>query len=158
MEQFVEFKLGEENFCVDINRVKYIEKFQDITHMPKIPKYIEGIINIHGEVIAVYNLHQKFALNQVNVTDDSIFIIVSVGDIGVALIVDKVYQIIDNQKYELDPTPKMILGNNRYISGVLKADDRLIMVLNIDAIVDEQEQQDISYMLNAEEQEELINV
>lgn len=158
MEQFVEFKLGEENFCVDINRVKYIEKFQDITHMPKIPKYIEGIINIHGEVIAVYNLHQKFALNQVNVTDDSIFIIVSVGDIGVALIVDKVYQIIDNQKYELDPTPKMILGNNRYISGVLKADDRLIMVLNIDAIVDEQEQQDITDMLNAEEQEELVNV
>lgn len=158
MEQFVEFKLGGENFCVDINRVKYIEKFQDITHMPKILKYIEGIINIHGEVIAVYNLHQKFALNQVNVTDDSIFIIVSVGDIGVALIVDKVYQIIDNQKYELDPTPKMILGNNRYISGVLKADDRLIMVLDIDEIVDEQEQQDISYMLNAEEQEELINV
>lgn len=158
MEQFVEFKLGGENFCVDINRVKYIEKFQDITHMPKIPKYIEGIINIHDEVIAVYNLHQKFALNQVNVTDDSIFIIVSVGDIGVALIVDKVYQIIDNQKYELDPTPKMILGNNRYISGVLKADDRLIMVLDIDEIVDEQEQQDISDMLNAEEQEELINV
>lgn len=158
MEQFVEFKLGEENFCVDINRVKYIEKFQDITHMPKIPKYIEGIINIHGEVIAVYNLHQKFALNQVNVTDDSIFIIVSVGDIGVALIVDKVYQIIDNQKYELDPTPKMIMGNNRYISGVLKADDRLIMVLNIDEIVDEQEQQDITDMLNAEEQEELVNV
>jgi len=152
MEQFVEFKLDEENFCIDINKVTYIEKFQDITHVPKVPSYIEGIINIHDEVIAVYNLHRKFGFKQVSITDNSIFIIVSIGDIQIAFIVDKVYQIIDNKKYELEPTPKVILEINKYISGVLKAEDRLIMVLDVEEIINKQEQKNISDMLKEQQQ------
>lgn len=152
MEQFVEFKLGEENFCIDIDKVTYIEKFQNITHVPQVPKYIEGIISIHDEITAVYNLHQKFGLKQVNVTDNSTLIVVNINDVEVAFIVDNVYQIIDNKEYEMDPTPKMISNTNKYISGILKAENRLIMILNVEEIVDKQEQKSINDMLNTQKQ------
>lgn len=153
VRQFVEFRVGKEYFCIDIDRVRYIERFRDVTHVPNVPKYIEGIINIHGEVVAVYNLHQKFNLNQPSITDSTVFIIVSVGNIGIALIVDSVSQIVSNQKYPQQTTPKMILGKSKYIPEVLKSDEKIILTLDIDEIIDSQERQDISAMLNSQKEE-----
>lgn len=158
MAQFVEFKLEDESFCVDIEKVKYIERFKDIVHIPNVPNYIEGIINIHGEVIAVYNLHQRFGLNQLNITDSTTLVIVDVNNLGIALIVDKILEIVNDSEFGFEQTPKLVLQSSKYISGVLKSDKKLIMILDIEKVINEAEQTDIAEFIASEIEQEQQNI
>lgn len=99
--KFVEFNIGKEHFGINIGKVKYIEQFHEITHVPDVPQHIEGVINLHGEIIPVYNLHEKFDLNHIDFTDDTVFIIIDIDNISMAIIADDVSEIVDSEDYEM---------------------------------------------------------
>lgn len=149
MAQFVEFKVGKESFCIDINKVEYIERYENITQVPNTPTHVEGLTNVHGQLIAIYNLHEKFGLSQIKVDDNTAFIIVNVNDLGIGIMVDKVLAIVDSKNCEFEPTPKIILSSSKYISGVLKLKDRLIMILDVEKIINESEQDSIANLINS---------
>lgn len=151
--QFVEFKIDKEHFGIDISKVKYIEKYQHITKVPDLPKFVEGIINLHDEIIPIYNLHHKFKLGQINFTDNTVFIIVNLTNTNVGLIVDGVSEIINENEYQIDSTPSIILESVNYLSGVAKLEDRIIMLLDVDKIIDIAEQNKISHLKKPNETE-----
>lgn len=146
-KQFAVFKIGKDNFCIDINKITYIESFQDITQVPNAPQYIEGVINIHSNIIAVYNLHKKFRLEQVNSTDDTVFIIVDIDGVGIGLIADDVDEIITAEDSQIEATPVVMSVGLQYISGVIKRDKDIIMIIDVDKLISLEEQEQIENIL-----------
>jgi purine-binding chemotaxis protein CheW len=153
--QLVVFKVGGEEFGIDIMKVFGIEKYQDIVRVPNTPTYIEGMINLRGEVYPIYNLRKKFHMDIKQADENTKFIIVNTNDMMVGLIVDAVVEIIHIEENNMEAPPKLIAGSaRRYIAGVGKVGQRMIIILDVDLIMNDQEQTEINNMLDEHNKEE----
>ena len=107
--QWVIFELRGEEFGVDISNVREIVRMMEITHIPEAPGYIEGVINLRGQVIAVIDLAKQFKLSSLDELPDSARIIVTeMGSITVGMIVDGVPEVLRIAENNIEPTPEAI--------------------------------------------------
>ena len=127
-KQLVIFDLAGEEFGVDVYQVKEIIRMQEITSMPKAPDYIEGIINLRGQIITVMNLEKKFGLKEAEITGKSRIVVTEVAGNTIGLIVDEVPEVLRIPEDNIDPTPEMIESqiHAEFIKGVGKLKNRLI--------------------------------
>lgn len=140
LRQFVVFKLGDEEYGVDILQVKTIERIMNITRVPKAPKFVEGVINLRGEVVPVIDLRKRFDLPAKERTDSTRIIIVNVDSITVGMIVDSASEVIHLSKEQIEAAPAIVGGiDSDYISGVGKIDERLLILLNLNKVLKSEE-------------------
>ncbi|NLD27757.1 MAG: purine-binding chemotaxis protein CheW [Myxococcales bacterium] len=139
--QLVVFRLADEEFALDISQVREIIRMQEITPMPKAPDFITGVLNLRGQIVAVMDLAQRFAIKNSLRTDIARIIIVEVGDSKIGLIVDEVPEVIRMPLNDMEPTPAMIESkvHAEFIKGVGKFQDRLIIVLDAGSILSKEE-------------------
>ncbi|HPW45705.1 MAG TPA: chemotaxis protein CheW [bacterium] len=139
--QLVVFRLADEEFALDISQVREIIRMQEITPMPKAPDFITGVLNLRGQIVAVMDLAQRFAIKNSLRTDIARIIIVEVGDSKIGLIVDEVPEVIRMSLNDMEPTPAMIESkvHAEFIKGVGKFQDRLIIVLDAGSILSKEE-------------------
>ncbi|NMA65990.1 MAG: chemotaxis protein CheW [Clostridiaceae bacterium] len=131
--QFVIFKLGDQEFGVDIHKVSIVEKYMNITRVPTTPSYIKGVINLRGEIIPVMSLREKFGLPEIEVDDDTRIIIFKFGEIVMGVIVDIVSEVAFYDEDNIESVTS--ITNDRsldYIIGIAKYEGRLITLLNIE--------------------------
>lgn len=135
--QLVTFKLGDEEYGIDILKVQEINRMTEITTMPKAPFSVEGVINLRGKVIPVVNLRKKFGLDIKEVDAQSRIIVVDIGS-TVGLIVDSVSEVLRISSDTIEPPPPITGGiGSEYIRGIGKLEDRLIILLDIDKLLSE---------------------
>lgn len=147
IRQFVEFKLGEEEYGVDILQVKTIERMMPITRVPKAPHFVEGVINLRGEVVPVIDLKKRFSLPQGEITDNTRIIIVTVEDLTVGMIVDSATEVIQLSEEDIEPAPSITGGiDSNFLDGVGKLDGKLLILLNLSKILKPQELEQLSQM------------
>ena len=110
---------------------------QDVTPMPKAPQFIEGVINLRGQIIAVMDLASRFALDKSEVTEKTRIVVTEVLENTVGLIVDEVPEVLRIAEESIDPTPEMIESqvHSDFIRGVGKLEDRIIIILSSDKIL-----------------------
>ncbi len=150
----VVFKLDSENYGVDISRVLGIEREQQIVRVPNTVSYIKGIMNLRGEIIPVYDLRKKFGLPAVQ-NQDIQFIIVRVKDSKIALEVDGVKEIDDVAQENKFPVPPICINENtRYFESVIKSDNTLIVLINVDYLLSDEEMKRIDELVNSESTQE----
>jgi purine-binding chemotaxis protein CheW len=138
--QLVTFKLGDEEYALDILRVQEINRMVEITSVPNSPPYVEGVINLRGKVIPVINLRKKFGLASRDVDAQSRIMVVDVGVIT-GLIVDSVSEVLRLPSSTVEPPPPMTSGiGSEYIKGIGKLEDRLIILLDIDRMIGRHEE------------------
>ncbi len=133
--QFVVFGIGEEEYGVDIQKVTTIEQMRQITRVPKTPHYLKGVINLRGDIIPIVDLRKKFALEEVEYTEDTRIIIFKLEDVFIGIIVDNVAEVIQLNDEDIDSVTN--LGNeisSDYILGVGKIDQRIVTLLNIEKL------------------------
>ena len=136
----VVFRLGDQEFGVDINLVQSIEKQVDVVPVPNSMKYISGIVNLRGEVIPVMSLKEKF--NMESKGDNTV--IVNLPDMKIALEVDEVIEIGELQPDKISLMPKLAkTENTEYLDRVASIDDKLVILLDINKILSEEEAQGI---------------
>ena len=146
--QLVTFKLGAELYGVNIMDVKEIVKIQNVRVIPNAPYYVEGIINLRGEIIPIIALHKRFRIQAVEKTEDDEFeggfIILNIENNKIGIIIDKVARVVSvNQDEVIDP-PQMVSGiGTEYIEGVIREDDGYLIVLNIRKLFNAKELQKI---------------
>lgn len=147
--KLVLFKLGEENYGVDIDIVQGIEKLLPIVRIPNSVPYIQGIINLRGSIIPVLSLRNRFTLPEVPDTDETQFLITSVGDTQIALKVDSVDSIYDLESAQIYETPAIVRSEaTAYMKEVVLLEDkRLIVVLDADELLSSQEKSAVRTML-----------
>ena len=133
--QLVTFKLGNEEFALDILKVQEINRIVEITKVPKAPDFVEGVINLRGRVIPIVDIRKKFHLNIKEATKETRIIVVNIINKTIGLIVDSVSEVLRINSSTIQPPPPLIAGlDSDYIKGVGKLDERLIILLDIDKI------------------------
>ncbi|MDD4568962.1 MAG: chemotaxis protein CheW [Tepidanaerobacteraceae bacterium] len=147
IRQFVEFKIGEEEYGVDILQVKTIERMMPITRVPKAPKFVEGVINLRGEIVPIIDLKKRFDLPPNEITDNTRIIIVSVDDLTVGMIVDSATEVVQLPQEAIEPAPS-ITGSidANYLDGVGKFEGRLLILLNVAKLLKPQEISQLAQM------------
>ncbi len=139
--QLVVFVMENEEFACSITEVREVLKMVKVTPLPRSLDYIEGVINMRGDVIPVINLRKRFGLTEEEQNDDSRIIIVEVQEKMVGLIVDAVSEVIRIEKSQIQPAPVQTTGGKTdHITGVGKKDDRMIIILDLDKILTTEEQ------------------
>ena len=144
--QLVLFRLGDEEFGVNILQAREIEKLdQGLTRVPKAPPFVEGVINLRGEIIPIVDLRKRFGLTLPPLGYDSRVIIVEVRGAPVGMLVDAVVEIIRIPDSADDPPPPLTKGiDAQYLAGVAKVGDRLIVLLNLDKALSPEESQELA--------------
>ena len=139
--QLVVFVLAKEEFACNIADVREVLKMIRITPLPRSLDFVEGVINLRGEVIPVIDLRKRFNLPSVERTDESRIIIVEVEERMVGLTVDSVSEVIRLSNKQIQEAPNHVAGEQtNLIMGVGKIDDRMLIILNLERILTSEEQ------------------
>jgi purine-binding chemotaxis protein CheW len=137
--QFVGFRLDNEDYAIAITKIQEIILMKPITRIPEVPAFIEGLINLRGSVIPIVNLRKRFGLAPRGVDDETRTIVVNIHDKTVGCIVDAVTQVMRINRDQIQPPPLSVLAiSHQYIAGLARLEDRLLIVLDIDRLFDEQ--------------------
>ena len=138
--QIVVFTLNGEVCGVDASQVKEIVKFEELTKMPKMPKFIDGIINLRGIVVPVVNLTKRFNLGETEITKKTKIIIIEIEERLIGFIVDDVTEILKLSSQNIESTPDIIQKSyNHYLEYVGKKDDKLISILDLTNVLTDTE-------------------
>ena len=130
------FKLGREEYGMDILRIQEIKRMMGITRVPATPSCIRGVINLRGSVLPVFDLRTRLGLVEGELTEAARIIVVLVNESIVGFIVDEVVEVTTINTSNVETANALSSGlSTEYISGIAKADNRLFIMLNPDAIV-----------------------
>ncbi len=149
--QLVTFQLGEELYGVDIMDVKEIVKIQTVRPIPNAPYYVEGIFNLRSEIIPIINLHKRFRLKKIELTEDETdddfqggFIILNIDGLKIGIIIDRIARVMTVNRDEIKPPPQMLCGiGNEYIHGVVRQEQGYLIILDIRRLFNPKELQKI---------------
>ncbi|MGD9849814.1 MAG: chemotaxis protein CheW [Nitrospirales bacterium] len=130
--QLVSFRLGKEEFAIDILGVQEIIRLVEVTQVPKAPFYVEGVVNLRGKVIPIINLRSRFALPPVDPTKDTRIIVVEVEHSILGFIVDSVEEVLRVPEALIEPSPTTGRGgSDDFHKGVGRVDGRLLILLDL---------------------------
>ncbi|MCX6665629.1 MAG: chemotaxis protein CheW [Euryarchaeota archaeon] len=144
--QLVIFKIAEEEFGVDINKVKEIIRWEDVTRIPNTASHIKGVINLRGNIIVVNDLAMKLGLPSKPVDDDTRILVVEVAKNTIGMIVDSATEVMRLSGEKIREAPSMITTNinHNYIEGVgLLNEKRLLTLLDLAKVLESTEYEQI---------------
>ncbi len=130
--QLVVFNLGLEEYAVDISCAKEIIRIPKFTKIPNVPSFIEGVINLRGKVIPIFDLKKRFKLDQSERNTDSRLLILELDDMKVGIIVDDVSEVISIDEESIQNLNSEIVGiSKNSIRGISIIGQRIIILLNV---------------------------
>jgi len=134
--QLVGFKLGDEEYAIDVLKIQEIIRLMEITSVPRMDSYILGVINLRGKVIPVVDLRVRFELDRSDFDKKTRIIVVKFEKENIGFVVDEVTEVIRIDKSIIEPTPPLVGAvGQEYILGICKYLKRLIILLDIDRVV-----------------------
>jgi purine-binding chemotaxis protein CheW len=137
--QLVSFNVGDEEFGLDILRVQEIIRTQQLTRVPNLPEYIDGVINLRGKVIPVIALRRRLGLSSVPSDKRTRIVVVDVHGQVLGFVVDAVSEVLRIRTDTVEPTPRLGHVERDYISGVGKLDSRLLLLLDLERLMTDEE-------------------
>jgi purine-binding chemotaxis protein CheW len=147
LAQFVNFRLRDEEYGVDIGSVREITRVVDISHIPESPSFIEGVTNLRGQIIPVVDLAKQFGLApQEKLPESARIVVTEVKGQTVGMIVDEVPEVIKIPEENIEPTPELIQTKIRkdYIKGVGKLENRIIVLLDLEKVLAPHELEEVA--------------
>jgi purine-binding chemotaxis protein CheW len=150
--KYLAFRLGKEEFAIQVLKVREIMGVQDITAVPQTPQYVKGVINLRGKVIPVVDLRLKFGLPEIEYTQRTCIIVVQVrGEADrmlMGIIVDGVSEVLNLAAVDIENTPDFGEGvATPYLLGMAKAKGKVSILLDINQVLTTQEIQRIEAVL-----------
>ena len=139
--QLVTFTLGKEEYGVDINKVREIIRLVEITHVPKAPSFVEGLINLRGTVVPIIDLRKRFDIQAAGDEKETRIMVVDVNGRTLGVIVDAVSEVLRLHGENIEPVPATISAgvDSRFLKGVGKIGENLMLLLDLDRILNSEE-------------------
>src|SRR5258708_6876585 len=137
--QLVSFKIGNEEFGLDILRVQEIIRVQDLTRVPNSPDFVDGVINLRGTVITIIALRKRFGLQQQPPDKQTRIVVLEVKNMVLGFIVDSVSEVLRIPATTVAPPPRLGKIERHFVSGVGKLENRLLILLDVNRIMGGQE-------------------
>ena len=133
--QIVSFKVGSEEFGLDILRVQEIIRLQDLTRVPNSLDFVDGVINLRGKVIPVIALRKRFGLEEQAHDKETRIVVLEVQNMVLGFIVDSVSEVLRISADAVVPPPRLGKIEQEFVSGVVRLEDRLLILLDVDRIM-----------------------
>lgn len=138
--ELIAFRIGEQEFCVDIMSVREIRGWTPATPLPRAPGYMKGVINLRGAVLPIIDLGARFGLRTSEPSERHVIMVAHIGGRMVGLLVDAVSDIIQLTDEALQPTPDVASDQVKsFVKGLFALDGRLISLIELDRIIPEAE-------------------
>jgi len=143
--QLVSFKIGTEEFGVDILKVQEINRMLEVTRVPNAPEYVDGVINLRGKVIPIINLRRRFGMERKERGKDTRIVVVELKGRVVGFVVDAVSEVLRIPKSVTEPPPPLVAGvEAEYITAVGKLEDRLLILLDLEKVLSTEEKHELA--------------
>lgn len=134
--QLVSFRLAQEEYAITITKVQEIILMGEITRVPQTPVYIKGLINLRNTVIPIVDLRLRFGLEERPGDDETRIMVMNVSGKTIGIIVDAVSEVLRIAQQQISAPPPTVAGLGReYLTGLVKLDKRLLILLDIDKIL-----------------------
>ncbi len=138
--KYLTFVIADEEYGVEILKVREIIGYMKVTEVPQTPDYVKGIINLRGQVIPVVALRTKFGLDEIETTEETCIIVVEIVQGGKAfntgIVVDRVREVLDIAEENIEETPHFDASvNTDFILGMGKVGDSVKILLDIDKVI-----------------------
>ena len=139
-QELISFRIGEQEFCVDIMAVREIRGWTQATPLPQAPSYVRGVINLRGAVLPIVDLSARLGLGATEPSVRNVIIVVRIGTSLVGLLVDAVSEVLTATAEMIQPTPDVSCDAVKmFIRGILALDGRMVSWITLDKILPEQE-------------------
>jgi purine-binding chemotaxis protein CheW len=137
--EFIVFRVGAQEFCLDIMSVREIRGWTQATVLPHAPGYVRGVINLRGSVLPVVDLSDRLGFAPIEGNARQVIIVVQIGGKLVGMLVDAVSDILSQSSQVIQPTPEVASGQVlSFLQGVLAIDGRMIGLIRVDEIMPDQ--------------------
>jgi purine-binding chemotaxis protein CheW len=124
--------------------VKEISEYKQSVKIPNTPKFVDGIINLRGDITPIINLKKRFNLDEASIDSDTRIIVINIKSRQVGFVVDEASQVIRLSEEDIEPAPELVAGvDKKYITGVGKLKDRIVLLLNLEEVLSEDEKEKI---------------
>lgn len=134
--EFLAFKLGHEEYGVDILSVQEIRGYDTVTRVPEAPDYIKGVINLRGVIVPVVDLRLKFRLGEAAYDEFTVMIVLNLKGKVIAAVVDGVSDVVQVEAEQIRPTPEFGgIIDTRFISGIATVGERMLILLDIESLI-----------------------
>lgn len=130
--QFVSFAIGDDQYGVDIMAVREIKGWSDITHLPRQPDYVRGVLNLRGVIVPIIDLRCRFGQGLTEATGLHVVIIVQIANRQVGLLADRVLDIVSFEPSQMQPVPKVAKSSQvDFLSGLVTVDDVMVALIDL---------------------------
>ena len=137
--EFIAFRIGVQEFCIDIMSVREIRGWTPATALPHAPAYVRGVINLRGSVLPIVDLAERLGFPQTDASARQVIIVVQVGAQIIGLLVDAVSDILTQSTENIQPTPEVATDLAKsFVRGVLAVDGRMIGLIELDSLMSAQ--------------------
>lgn len=136
IQEFLSFKLGDEEYGMDILRVQEIRSYEAPTRMANTPGYLKGVINLRGVIVSIIDLRLKFGLSEVRYDEFTVVIVLNIGSQVVGIVVDGVSDVITLHAEQQREVPEMTANvNSDCLLAIGTVGTRMIMLLDIEKLM-----------------------
>ncbi len=136
IREFLTFKLGDEEYGIDIQRVQEIRSYEEPTRMANMPSHIKGVVNLRGVIVPILDLRLRFNLAQASYDEFTVVIILNVRGTVVGAVVDAVSDVVTLTSQSIKAAPQFDAAiDARFITGLATVGDRMLIVMNIEALM-----------------------
>jgi purine-binding chemotaxis protein CheW len=136
--EFISFAIGEDQYGVDIMAVREIKGWSNITHLPKQPDYLRGVLNLRGVMVPIIDLRCRFGQGLTETTPIHVVIVVRIGERQVGLLADRVLDIISFDASKIQPVPHVAQASRvDFLSGLVTIDDAMIALIDLPHLLSE---------------------
>jgi purine-binding chemotaxis protein CheW len=134
--EFISFSIGDDQYGVAIMSVREIKGWSGVTHLPRQPDYVRGVLNLRGVMVPIIDLRCRFGQGLTVATPMHVVIIVQIGGRLVGLLADRVLDIVSYEGSKIQPVPRMNGAVEAgFLSGLITIDDAMIALIDLDHLV-----------------------
>ena len=135
-QELIAFRIGAQEFCVDIMAIREIRGWTPATALPQSPSYVRGVINLRGAVLPIVDLGARLGLSAAEPSDRHVIIVARIGSQLIGLLVDAVSDILTVSDDMLQPTPDVASDMVKtFVRGILAVDGRMISLISLDRVL-----------------------
>ncbi len=154
---YLVFRLDNEDYAFPVLRVQEIIQWTAVTRVPRLPAFVRGVINLRGKIVPVIDLHARFGLPPVSVTNQTCIVVLQVqretGMLLSGVVVDEATEVVEMPGDEILPPPEFGARiSTAFIASVGRFNGQGILLLNVDRILDHREWTSVEKVLGEKEQ------
>ena len=134
--EFISFSIGNDQYGVAIMSVREIKGWSSVTHLPKQPDYVRGVLNLRGVMVPIIDLRCRFGEGVTDTSDLHVVIVVQIGDDLIGLLADRVLDIVSFESGKIQPIPKVgDMTQAGFLSGLIAFGDEMIAVIDLEHLL-----------------------